>query len=212
MGCHQLSEMTMFDYINGITIGSIAAEMAVSLEDDFRIPLFAMGIYAAFSLLLTFMSKKSIILRRIINGKSVILMSNGNIYRENLKKAKLEIHEFLIQCRNNGFFDLTQIETVILEPNGKLSILPKSENRPLTPKDMNLTVPEDSLAANIIIDGKILKQNLRHIGKDEAWLERQLHEFGVSDVKNIYLATCDKEDQLTFYIKICQKNNIDVLD
>ncbi len=212
MGCHQMSEMTMFDYINGITIGSIAAEMATSLEQDIRIPLLAMGIYAAASLLFSFLSQKSLLFRRILNGTSLILLSKDKIYRDNLKQAGMELSEFLLQCRNKGFFDLRQIDTAILEPNGTLSILPKTEHRPLTPADLSLTPVKDEIYANLIIDGKLMKENLRHIGKNETWLNDQLKIYGISDWKQVFLAVCSKTGDLQLYPNLPGKNKTDLLD
>ena len=105
MGYRQMSQLSMFDYINGITIGSIAAEMATSLEDDFLKPLVAMIIYGIVAVLISLLTSKSIKFRRIVSGKSLILYDNNKLFYNNLKKAKMDIDEFLIQCRNNGYFN-----------------------------------------------------------------------------------------------------------
>ena len=105
MGYRQMSQMSMFDYINGITIGSIAAEMATSLEENFVQPLVAMIVYAMSALMLSWIGSKSIRARRVIEGKPLVLMDHGKLYRENLKKAKIDVTEFLVQCRVNGYFD-----------------------------------------------------------------------------------------------------------
>lgn len=102
LGYRQVSQFSMFDYINGITIGSIAAEMAVDLEGNFLKPLLAMVVYAAFVILLSKISQKSIPFRRLINGKAIMLYQNGTIYNENLRKAKMDVDEFLVECRVNG--------------------------------------------------------------------------------------------------------------
>ena len=114
MGYRQMSQLSMFDYINGITIGSIAAEMATSLEDSVMPPVVAMIVYALVAILLSTLSEKSIFLRRFIVGKSIILLNNGKLYYKNLKKARLDLGEFLIQCRINGYYDLGQLQTLSL--------------------------------------------------------------------------------------------------
>ncbi len=106
MGYRQMSQMSMFDYINGITIGSIAAEMATSLEENFMQPLIAMIVYALSAILLSWISSKSIRARRVIEGKPLVLLNHGELYGENLKKAKIDVSEFLVQCRVNGYFDV----------------------------------------------------------------------------------------------------------
>lgn len=140
MGYRQVSHFSMFDYVNGITIGSIAAEMATDLEGNFLKPLLAMVIYTTFVLLLSKISQKSVPLRRLINGKAITIYKNGTIYNENLRKAKMDVDEFLVEARICGYFDLSQVETAILEPNGKISFLPVTVDRPATPKDFGITL------------------------------------------------------------------------
>ena len=199
MGYRQLSQLSMFDYVNGITIGNIAAEMATSLDDSFVEPMTAMIVYALAALLLSWWSSKSIRARRIISGKPTVLLNNGQLFEKNFRKAKIDLNEFLAQCRINGYFDISQLESAILEENGHISFLPKSGNRPLTPSDMQLTPDRDTLVANIIIDGHILPKNLKASGNDEKWLNNQLQIYGISDVKDVFLATCDLNQQFTAY-------------
>lgn len=201
MGYRQVSHLSMFDYINSITIGSIAAEMATNLEGDYLKPFTAMIIYAAFAILLSKISQKSISLRRLINGKAIILYLHGEIFNQNLKKAKMDIDEFLVECRINGYFDLSQIEAVILEPNGKISILPITENKPATPKDLGIVPTQEEMFANVIVDGQILKYNLKHIGKDQKWLEQQLAIHNINHVKDVFLAICDRQGHFHVYKK-----------
>ena len=104
MGKRQISQLTMFDYINGITIGSIAAEMATALDGDVWQPLFAMIIYAFFAIMISYISMKSIKARRFLVGRPFLLYENGKLFEKNLKKAKLDINEFLTECRTNGYF------------------------------------------------------------------------------------------------------------
>lgn len=104
MGNKEMSQLSMFDYIIGITIGSISAEMATALESDFMQPLVAMAVYAVVSIIISVLSYKSLKFRRISSGDCLILLDNGEIYRDNLKKAKLDLNEFLMQCRINRIF------------------------------------------------------------------------------------------------------------
>lgn len=201
MGYRQMSQMSMFDYVNGITIGSIAAEMATSLEESFVQPLTAMIVYALAAIVLSWCSSKSIRARRIIEGTPLVLMNHGELYRENLKKAKIDVSEFLVQCRVNGYFDVTKLEAAILEGDGKISFLPKSTDRPLTPSDMGLKPEQDYPVANVILDGKIMKENLRHTGNDEKWLKNQIKGQGAGGVEEVLLATCDSSNQVTVFLK-----------
>lgn len=209
MGNKELSQLSMFDYIIGITIGSIAAEMATSLESSFFQPLLAMSIYALSSILISYFSYKSLKFNRIITGPSLILLDNDQLYRENFKKAKLDVGEFLMQCRINGFFNLSDIQTAIFEPNGKISFLPKSEKRYATPNDFNMTPSTENVLINVIIDGKVLEENLKKTGNNEAWLYKQLNKQNINDIKNIFLATCDNNNNLIIYLKNKKQNKHD---
>ena len=202
MGYKQMSQLSMFDYVNGITIGSIAAEMATDLEGNYLKPLLAMIVYAVFVILLAKAAQRFIPLRRIVNGKAIMLYQNGSIYNENLKKAKMDVDEFLVQCRVNGYFDLSQIEAAILEPNGQISILPVSAERPATPKDLGIEPPQEEIFANVIVDGHILEQNLKHAGKDRNWLNQQLEGQNIKKIEDVFLAVCDKQGNFHVFPKV----------
>ena len=201
MGYRQMSQMSMFDYINGITIGSIAAEM----EENFVQPLTAMIVYALAAILLSWISSKSIKARKVIEGKPLVLLNNGELYWKNLRKAKIDVNEFLVQCRVNGYFDVSKLETAVLEGDGKISFLPKAADRPVTPSDLNLSAQQDYMVANVILDGKIMEENLRHTGNDEKWLKNQIKGQGAENVEDVLLATCDTSNQVTVFLKAHRK-------
>lgn len=201
IGKRQISQMSMFDYIIGISIGSIAAELATSIEDDFKKPLLAMIIYGVFAVVISIISDKSIKFRTFFSGRSVILFCENKFYFDNMKKSRIDINEFLIQMRNQGYFSMEDVYCAIIEPNGKISIIPRSCAKPLTPKDMNLNPTQDKLLLHIISDGQIMQTELKRSGKDEKWLESQLKNHGVKDIKNIFLATLDDSNNLYIYEK-----------
>ena len=211
MGYREMSQLSMFDYINSITIGSIAAEMATSLEENFMEPLVALIVYSLATIFFALLTSKSIKMRRCIEGRPLILMSNGELYRDNLKKAKIDIGEFLTQCRVNGYFDVSKLETVVLEGNGKMSFLLKVSDRPVTPSDMGLSPEQDYLVANVILDGVILEKNLHHTGNDEKWLRNQIKRQGADRIEDILLATCDSNNQITVFMKNNRKQVDDIL-
>lgn len=197
-GHKQVAQLDLFDYITGITIGSIAAEFATELEDPWK-PLIAMVIYGAVALGLSILTHKFPRARKFINGTPTILLDNGKLYRSNLKKAKLDLSEFLVMCREAGYFDLSAIQTAVFEYNGKLTILPVSTERPVMPKDMNLSPEQELLFTEIIMDGRILEENLRRMGLDLSWLEQQLKAQGFHNAKEVFLGVCDKNNNLALY-------------
>ena len=198
MGHKQMSQLDFFDYITGITIGSIAAELATELETPLQ-PLISMGVYGVISVLL---SKATHLLprsRKYINGSPTILMDGGKLYRENLEKAKLDLSEFIVMCRQQGYFNLNDIQTAVFEFNGQLSILPVSSKRPANPQDLNLTLPTETIQTEVIMDGRILGENLHRMGFNEKRLEKQLRVQGYKRPDEILLALWDEQNQLTLF-------------
>lgn len=199
-GHKQIAQLDFFDYITGISIGSIAAEMATELEEPWK-PLTAMVIYGGVTLLLSIVTNKFPRSRKYISGTPTILMDHGKLYYENLKKAKLNLSEFMVMCRQQGYFDLTNIQTAVFEYNGKLTILPVSSQRPATPKDMNLAPEQELLFTELIMDGRILEDNLKRMGLDLTWLNKQLEQRHIHSPKEVFLALCDRNLKFVLYKK-----------
>lgn len=200
IGKKQVSELSLFDYVIGISIGNFSAEMVMNLEVNFMNGIVAIITFGIVAYLVSFLTMHSMILRRIIVGTPTILIQNGKLIEKNLRKTLLDINDLLEQCRNNGTFDISEIEYAIMEANGKVSILPKKENSPLTVKDMNLKLGKNGLCANVIIDGNIMKKNLDNIGKNDEWLLKEIKIKGKL-LENILLATIDINDKLNIYEK-----------
>ena len=199
MGHKQVAQLDFFDYVSGITIGSIGAELATELEAPER-PLIALCVWGGASLVLNLIAHKLPKTRKYINGTPTILMNEGKLYRGNLKKAKLDLSEFLLLCREQGYFDLDEIQLAVFEHNGKLSILPKAANRPATPEDLKITAKATHIGVEVIMDGRVMGENLSRIGRDENWLKKQLKLQGHTDAKEIFLGIYrPKEDKLTLY-------------
>ena len=198
IGRKQISQLNFLDYITGITIGSIAAELATDLENIWK-PLAAMGVYALLTWLLSLIGKRAARSRKFLDGTPTIIMQNGKLYRSNMKKAKLDLSEFMVMCREQGYFNLADIHTAVFEYNGKLTILPVSKKRQATPEDMKLSPQQETLSTEVIMDGRILEENLRRMGLNAAWLDKQLRTQGVHDAKAVFLGLCDAQNKLTLY-------------
>ena len=198
IGHKQMSQLDFFDYITGITIGSIAAELATELEKPWK-PLIAMVVYGTVAVILTAVTNKFLRARKFINGTPTIIMNNDKIYRKNMKKAKIDLSEFMVMCRQEGYFNISDIQTAVFEYNGKLTILPKSTKRPVTPKDMNIIPPEEFINTEVIIDGRIMDENLKRMGLNTVWLEQKIKEQGYKNAKEVFLGLCDNKNNLTLY-------------
>ncbi len=170
IGHKQVAQLEFFDYITGITIGSIAAELATTLDDPWWKPTVSMFVFDAVTVALSYMTRVMQRTRKYINGTPTIILNNGKLYRENMKKAKLELSEFLLLCRQQGYFDLNDIQTAVFEYNGMLSVLPVSTKRPLNPEDIKLTPQLEHMGTEIIMDGRIMDENLKRKGLDKEWL------------------------------------------
>jgi uncharacterized membrane protein YcaP (DUF421 family) len=199
IGHKQVAQLDFFDYITGITIGSIGAELATELESPWK-PLVAIVVYGAVSALLGALTHKISKTRKYVNGAPAILMNGGKIFRENMKKAKLDLSEFLLLCRERGFFDLEDIQTAVFETNGKLSILQKSEKRPLTPSDVKISPSLAEIGVEIIMDGEIMGENLKRLGRDGRWLDERIRMAGYKCAEEILLCIYkSNEDKTDFY-------------
>ena len=192
-GKRQIAQMSPFDYLNAVTVGSIGAELATDLEQWWR-PLSALIIYILATWLVHYTACKSNAMRSFWSGRSLILMDGGVISKTALQRAAIDVNEFLGQARIAGYFDPNEIATAILETSGQISFLPKSLNRPLTPEDMQLHPDAAHIWYDLIIDGQLMQDNLKAAGRDERWLDAQLHTQGIGQRSEVFYAACDKAD------------------
>ena len=201
MGRKQISQLNLYDYVVGITIGSVAAEISTNLDTDFLGGIVVMTVYSLVSVFLSLITMKSIILRRFIIGVPIVIIENGKILEASLKKAKFDINELLQEARISGYYDISKIEYAIMEANGKVSFLSKSKYDILSPNDMKIKVDKSSLVTNLVIDSKIMIKHLKMINKDEKWLITRLNSLGYKSLENILLVTCDNKEKITVFEK-----------
>ena len=201
MGKKQISQLNLFDYIVGITIGSVAADISLDLNKSFLDGVICMLVFGLTGALVSYVTLKSIKLRRFFTGTPSIIIENGKIIEEGLKKVKFDINDLMEELRGAGYFNIDEVAYAVMETNGKISFLPKDEEKPVTKKDMDLKIIPSSLVANIIIDGKIMMNNLKAMNKDEKWLSHELKGLGYKDIDEILLATLDSNDKIMVYKK-----------
>ena len=140
MGKKQISQLNIFDYVVGITIGSIAADISLDTSKNLVDGIVAMLIYALFNAMVSYLTLKSIKFRRIFTGTPTMIVENGKIIEKGLEKAKFDINDLLEEARNAGYFNLEEIEYAIMESNGRISFLPSDKDKPVTKKDMKHTI------------------------------------------------------------------------
>ena len=201
MGRKQLSQLNLYDYIVGITIGSVAADISIDLETHFWHGVLVMFVYTIVSILISHFTAKSIKFRRFVTGVPIIVIEDGKIIEDNVEKSKLDINDLLQEARTNGYFDISEIEFAIMESNGKISFLQKSKYSPLTTSDAKVKVDYKGICSNLVIDGHIMSNNLKIIKKDDKWLLTRLKNEGYNNPKDLLLVTCDSKEKLTVYKK-----------
>ncbi len=199
IGHKQISQLEVFDYITGITLGSIGAELATTLDKPWWKPTIAMLVYGGITVSLSYITRKFPRTRKYINGTPTVIMNNGKLYRKNMKKAKLELSEFMVLCRQEGYFNLSDIQTAVYEYNGKLTIMPVSAKRPIQPEDIKIIPQQETINTELIMDGRLLGENLKRMGLDEIWLKAQLKSQGFKNFKDVFLAVCDNNHKLSVY-------------
>lgn len=198
LGKKQISELSLFDYVVGISIGNFASEMAINLEASFLNSLVSIIVFGLIAYFISILTLKSLKLRKFFIGVPTILIERGTFIYKNMKKSMIDVNDLLSQARENGYFDISEIEYAILEANGKISFLTKGEYKNVTIKDMNLKAKKEGLCANVIIDGNIMIDNLNNIQKDEEWLIHELEIKG-KEVKDILLGIVDNNEKLILY-------------
>ena len=212
LGKKQVSQLSLFDYVIGISIGNFAAEMTINLDTNEINGMWAVILFGLCAYLVSYLAMKSIVLRRFFMGTPTMIIQDGKILEKNLRKVKFDINDMLEEVREAGYFDLSQIKYAVMEVNGTLSILPYAEYRPLTPRDMKIKVPKEGLCANVIIDSKIMHNNLKSINKDEKWLNKNLKSKGYNDISKILLATVDINDKLDVYENNNEEKSKDIFE
>ena len=196
LGKKQLSELSFFEYVVGITIGSIGAEVITGLERNMFNGIIGIVVFAAIPFLAGLLSLKSKGFRDFIEGRATIFIKDGKIMEDNLKKEKYTTDELLELLRKKDVFKVADVEFAVLEPTGDLSVMLKKENQPLTPKDVNLTVASVKEPQTVIMDGEILDEPLSTIGRSRGWLKTELEKQGVT-IENVFIGQVDSYGQLT---------------
>ena len=212
MGKKQISELNFFDYVVGITIGSIAADISLDIEKNMIAGIAALFIYGFISYIISFVSIKSILARRFFIGVPTVLVEKGKIIESGLKKSKIDVNDLLMEARENGYFNLDEIDYALMEVNGNISFLPKEKEKPVTKKNMKIKCSNEGLTVNAIIDSKYMANNMKAINKDKEWLDHELKVNGYDNYDNILLATIDNNYKVTIYEKNVKPDKNTVLE
>jgi uncharacterized membrane protein YcaP (DUF421 family) len=196
LGKKQISELSFFEYVAGITIGSIAGEVVTGLEANMFHGALAVVVFGLVTFLVDYLSIKSKKFSDWAEGKGTVVIQDGKILEDNLKKEKYTIDELSALLRQKNIFKIADVEFAVLEPRGNLSTLLKRENRPLTPKDLQMKMPSEKEPQTVIMDGNIIEESLRCAGKGRGWLYTELEKLGVT-LDNVFLGQVDSYGEIT---------------
>lgn len=195
LGKRQLSQLSLFEYITGITIGSLAAYVSLELQSTWYLGVIAIIVWSGISMGVEYLQLKSKRLRSWIDGEATIFIKDGKILEDELKKERFTTEELLKQLRKKNVFHVADVEFAILEPSGELNVLLKQEHRPLTPKQLGLKLGSKPEPQTVILDGVIIDKSLSDAGRNRQWLQTELEKKGIS-LSNVFLAQVDADGQL----------------
>ncbi|MFC7681082.1 DUF421 domain-containing protein [Paenibacillus sp. GCM10028914] len=195
LGKRQISQLSFFEYITGITIGSLAAYISLDLDANWYLGLVALAAWVAVSLLIEILQMKSKRIRDFIDFKATALIKEGKILEGNLKKERLTSDELMEQLRKKSVFDIADVEFAIMESSGEINVMLVSEKQPLTPKHLGIQTGSIKEPHTVIMDGKVMEEPLSLSGKSKAWLKRELNKNNVKP-DEVYLAQVDTSGEL----------------
>lgn len=196
LGKEQISQLTFFDYILGITIGSIAATLSTDLSSRSWPHWIGLIVWAALGLLLEYITLRWRYVAKYLENEPTIVIMNGKIMEKTLKKMKFRVSDITELLRNKDIFDMNEVDFAIIEPNGQLSVLKKPEFQNLTPKDMHIQKKPSGISSELIYDGILIEENLRQLEKDKNWLLSELKKKGITNISDVFIATLDSSGSL----------------
>jgi len=196
MGKTQISQLNFFDYIIGITIGSTASTMATDIDTPAVSGATSILVWSGLAIAIDRLTLKNIIIRKITEGEPTVVIKNGKLMEKAMARANYDISELMIELRNKGIFELSQVEEAVLEPNGNLSVLPKSQYQPVTPQDLNLDTKYKGMPQILVVDGNIAHHRLSELNLTEDWLKQQLNNLGINDLSEVMVAQLDTTGKL----------------
>lgn len=211
LGKKQLSQVTFFDYAVGITIGSIAASFTTDLRVQPAVPWAGLLVWTFWSVVLGIITVHSRKASNLIDGEPTVVVHNGEILESNLERMNYTIDDLRMQLRQKNAFKLADVEFALLEPDGNLSVLLKSQFQPVTPSDLGIPTKYKGLAVELIVDGHIVDPNLEQLNLTREWLKDQVRQRN-HELEQVYYAELDTEGHLHLDLRHDARNAPVVMD
>jgi len=195
LGKKQIAQLTFFEYVVGITIGDVAAFISTDMEAHFWHGVTTLTMWFLIPLTVEFLTLKSKTLRDWFEGKATVLIKDGKILEDNLKKERFSSDELLEQLRVKNVFNLADVEFALMESSGDISVLLKKESQPLTPKHLGIKVSPEKAPQAVILDGEMIDEGLSNLGLNRGWLQTELDKLGIP-LNNVFVGQADSYGQL----------------
>lgn len=196
IGRKAISQMTFFDFVVGIIIGSIAANLIVIQKHSITSSITGLIIISLLVIIIDLLHIKSIKTSKLFDSEPVVIIQNGKIVDQNMKKTRLTLTELMMQLREKNAFNVADVEFALLETDGKISVLPKSQKQPVTPSDLNIPTGYKGLTKDLVIDGSIMNENLKDTHLDTEWLLNELKGYNIYDLNKVFYAGLDTSGNL----------------
>lgn len=199
MGRKEISQMTFFNFISAISIGTLGASLAIDSSISIRNGLIALAGWTAFTIIMDILDIKSPAFRKAVEGQPLILIKKGKIMEAELRKARLDMDALLSLLRKKNVFSASDVDYAIFETDGTLSVMKKEAQQPVTKSDLKTIQTKASIypiATEVISDGEIKQENLAKLHLDQQWLEEELKRSGVDSISNVFYAEIQKDGSL----------------
>lgn len=194
-GRKQLAQATFGDFVVGIAVGAMAALISLNLIKNLAYGLIGLGIWLLLPMLVSYLSLKSKWFHDLFYGRETVLVKHGKVLEDNLKEVKYTGEELLSQLRRKNVFNLADVEFAVMEANGDVSVMLKSEQTPITPKHLEWKVASHAEPQTVILDGNIMDEALRNQGLNRSWLNAELDKLGISE-ENVFIGQVDANGDL----------------
>ncbi|MBE3588147.1 MAG: DUF421 domain-containing protein [Thermoanaerobacteraceae bacterium] len=196
VGKSQVGQLTVSDFVNAIVLGSIAAAMVTDIKESGWYYVFGLLLFGLLTITAEYAALKYRPLRKLIESEPTVVIHNGKILEDNMKKLLYNMDNLMMQLREKNVFNIADVEFAVAEPNGELSVLLKSHKQPLTPADMQVPTRYQGIPSELIVDGVVIQQNLKQNNLTEDWLYRELEKQGIKSVKDVMYASLDSDGHL----------------
>ncbi|MDQ0112274.1 DUF421 domain-containing protein [Paenibacillus harenae] len=195
LGKRQISQLSLFEYITGITIGNIAAYVSLDLDTLWYLGLVSIVVWTSVAVGMEYMTMKSRVIRDFVDGKGTVLIKDGQLYKQHLHKERLTLDELLEQLRKKDVYRVADVEFAVMEPSGEINVMLKKEHQPLTAEMIGWNLRPENEAKTVIIDGRVLNDMVDESGYSLEWLHHELKKKNLAP-ESVFLAQIDSDGEL----------------